>query len=148
MKVHAYDVFDYEDSKHPLVAEIYYDTDSKEYIAKRTSDDVMYGMFCVYGPEFGLAKPIGTLDTVQGSLVIGFLEDRVIPPTRQLIRSSLEEVGLYTYDWRDMILFNRGRTTNDPYEVLPHEGYDYRDYDDESLKSQKILENFKRDELK
>lgn len=46
-----------------------------------------------------------------------FLSDRVLPPNRMFIEKSLAEVGLYRYDWKEMIKLNHGRTVSDPYSV-------------------------------
>ena len=60
--------------------------------------------------------------------MLAFLEDRVLPPSRQNLKPELEEHGIYRYDWRDLIILNRGRVVDDPYEVLAVPGYNWRDY--------------------
>lgn len=129
MLIKAYEVYKYlgwgrKELKRPVhVATISYDTERKEYRADQLKDHEVLEIF-----KIDLFKPSGENKVVYGLLVLAFLEDRVLPPSRQRIKQELENHGIYRYDWRDLIELNRGRVADDPYEVIPVQGYNWRDY--------------------
>ena len=129
MLVKAYEVYKYIGSrwrelKRPVhVATISYDTERKEYRADQLKEHTVSEIF-----KIDWFKPSGENKVVYGLLVLAFLEDRVLPPSRQNLKPELEEHGIYRYDWRDLIILNRGRVVDDPYEVLVVPGYNWRDY--------------------
>lgn len=47
------------------------------------------------------------------SALEGFLSDRVLPEGRMYLKEEMERHGLYTYDWRELIKLNKGKTVSD-----------------------------------
>ena len=46
-----------------------------------------------------------------------WLEDRVIPPNRDMLKEILLANQIYEYDWRVLIRLNHGKCTDDPFRV-------------------------------
>ena len=59
----------------------------------------------------------GTRPDPPSECIEHFLEDRVIPPNRDMLKHILEQNGIYEYDWRVLIKLNKGRTTDDLYRI-------------------------------
>ena len=102
----------YNDLNGIHVANIIYNKDTDKYMAVCLNN-------CCGMP------PVGLFGFFEDNLAIqlrdiavrGFLEDRVVPPNRDMLKETLESMGIYEYDWRVLIRLNHGRSVDDDFSV-------------------------------
>lgn len=99
----------YNDDTNDLIANIYV-SDSGEYSTELLSKSKDIPVL------FGWPIP-GSRPNPESKYILAFLQSRVIPPNRDMLKSILEANHIYEYDWRVLIRLNQGRTVEDHFRV-------------------------------
>lgn len=60
----------------------------------------------------------GTIPNPSSECIEAFLKSRVVPPTRMFIRETLQNMGIWEYDWRVLIALNKGDIGTDSFRIL------------------------------
>lgn len=110
----AYQIYDDITNEH--VANIYYDEHTDKYRAEllvKENSPYLFNTFIQEEGRFG----IGERPNPNSKYILYFLQDRVIPENRDMLKEILEANGLYEYDWRVLIRINHGRVTDDDFRV-------------------------------
>lgn len=104
------------DTIHKHVASIIYDSKTNKFTGKLI--DTKNCPFVFDKPTDGFGKIIPGGNPHPDSIcLLHWLEDRVIPPNRDMLKEMLIAHNLEKWDWREMIKLNKGRTTSDYFSV-------------------------------
>lgn len=96
-----------------IIADIYYDVATQEYSADLISHSIDLPVM------FGFPVS-GTVPNPSSECIEAFLKSRVVPPTRMFIRETLQNMGIWEYDWRVLIALNKGDIGTDSFRVLSY----------------------------
>lgn len=107
----------YNDNTKNKVAIIFYDRDNDTFDSELLLAEEAPFLWSCFSSESETGMKIGGCPHPEPQYLEFWLKDRVIPENRQLLKETLQKVGLFEYNWREMIKLNHGRSVSDEFSV-------------------------------
>lgn len=107
-----YKIYSDDIGKH--VATITYDNKTRQFTSElldKENSPILFGKFINDKFIFG-AEP-----NPKSEYLEIWLKDRVVPENRDMLKETLASMGIYEYNWRELIKLNHGRSVTDWFSV-------------------------------